>query len=56
MFIALSKNDHTVIPGHALDFAKQIGVEPFVLDTFCGLSVHACPDNGMNLAILKFLE
>jgi homoserine O-acetyltransferase/O-succinyltransferase len=56
MFIAVSKNDHTVTPGPALEFAHDIGVVPFVFDGTCGHSIHLCPDNGMNQAILKFLE
>jgi homoserine O-acetyltransferase len=55
MFIAVAKNDHTVTPGPALEFAKKLGVEPFILDNLCGHSVQACPDNGMGQAILKFL-
>jgi homoserine O-acetyltransferase len=56
MFIAVSKNDHTVTPGPALEFAHKIGVVPFIFDGPCGHSIHLCPDNGMNQAILKFLE
>jgi homoserine O-acetyltransferase/O-succinyltransferase len=56
MFIVVAKNDHTVTPGPALEFAKKLGVEPFILDNPCGHSVHACPDNGMGQAILKFLQ
>jgi hypothetical protein len=55
-FIAVSKNDHTVTPGPALEFAHEIGVAPFIFDGPCGHSIHLCPDNGMNQAILKFLE
>jgi homoserine O-acetyltransferase/O-succinyltransferase len=55
MFIVVAKNDHTVTPGPALEFAKKLGVEPFILDNSCGHSIHACPDNGMAQAILKFL-
>ena len=56
IFIAVAKNDHTVTPGPALEFAKKLGVQPFILDNPCGHSVHACPDNGMAQAILKFLR
>ncbi len=56
MFIVAAKNDHTVTPGPALEFARKLGVEPWVLDNPCGHSVHACPDNGMGQAILKFLR
>jgi homoserine O-acetyltransferase len=56
MFIVVSKNDHTVTPGPALEFAKKLGVEPFIFENSCGHSLHACPDNGMGNAILKFLE
>lgn len=56
MFIAVAKNDHTVTPGPALEFAKKLGVPPFILDNPCGHSVHACPDSGMAQAILKFLR
>jgi homoserine O-acetyltransferase len=56
MFIAVSKNDHTVTPGPALEFAKAIGVAPFVLDNACGHSTYACPDEGLGEAILKFLK
>jgi homoserine O-acetyltransferase/O-succinyltransferase len=55
MFIVVAKNDHTVTPDPALEFAKKLGVEPFILDNPCGHSIHACPDNGMAQAILKFL-
>jgi hypothetical protein len=55
MFIVVAKNDHTVTPGPVLEFAKKLGVEPFILDNPCGHSLHACPDNGMAQAILKFL-
>ena len=55
MFIVIAKNDHTVTPGPALEFAKKLGVEPFILDNSCGHSLHAWPDNGMAQAILKFL-
>jgi homoserine O-acetyltransferase/O-succinyltransferase len=55
MFIVVSMNDHTVTPGPSLEFAKRLGVEPFVFDNSCGHSLHACPDNGMGQAILKFL-
>jgi homoserine O-acetyltransferase/O-succinyltransferase len=55
MFIVVARNDHTVTPGPALEFAKKIGVEPFILDNACGHSIHACPDSGMGQAILKFL-
>ncbi len=55
MFIVVSKNDHTVTPGPALEFADKIGVEPFILDNNCGHSLHLCADNGMNRAILEFL-
>ncbi len=56
MFIVVAKNDHTVTPGPALEFAKKLGMEPFILDNPCGHSLHACPDNGMGQAILKFLS
>jgi homoserine O-acetyltransferase len=55
MFIVVAKNDHTVTPGPALEFAGKLGVEPFILDNSCGHSIHACPDNGMGRSILKFL-
>jgi homoserine O-acetyltransferase len=55
MFIVVSKNDHTVTPGPALEFANKLGVKPFILDNPCGHSLHACPDNGMSKAILEFL-
>jgi homoserine O-acetyltransferase/O-succinyltransferase len=55
MFMVVAKNDHTVTPGPALEFAKKLGVEPFVLDNPCGHSIHACPDNNMGQMILKFL-
>jgi homoserine O-acetyltransferase len=55
MFIVVARNDHTVTPGPTLEFAKKLGVEPFILDNSCGHSIHACPDNGMGQAILKFL-
>jgi homoserine O-acetyltransferase/O-succinyltransferase len=55
MFFVVAMNDHTVTPGPALEFAKKLGVEPFVLDNDCGHSLHACPDDGMGKAILKFL-
>jgi hypothetical protein len=53
--IVTAKNDHTVAPGSTIEFAKKIGVEPFILDNPCGHSIHACPDHGMGPAILKFL-
>jgi homoserine O-acetyltransferase/O-succinyltransferase len=56
MLIVAAKNDHTVTPGPALEFAKKLGVGPFILDNPCGHSVHACPDNGMAQAILNFLK
>lgn len=56
LFIAVSKSDHTVTPGPALEYAGQMGVEPFILDNACGHSLHLCPDNGMYRAILEFLE
>jgi homoserine O-acetyltransferase/O-succinyltransferase len=55
MFIVISKNDHTVTPGPALEFASKLGVKPFIIDNACGHSFHACPDNGMSSAILHFL-
>lgn len=55
MFIITAKNDHTVTPGPALEFAKKLGAETFILDNSCGHSIHACSDNGMGQAILKFL-
>jgi homoserine O-acetyltransferase len=56
MFMAVLKSDHTVTPGPAWEFAQKLGVEPFVFDNSCGHSLHACPDNEMGQAILKFLE
>ena len=56
MFIAVSRSDHTVSPGPALEFAVKIGVVPFIFDGPCGHSVHLCPDGGMSRAILRFLE
>jgi homoserine O-acetyltransferase len=56
MFIAVSKNDHTVSPGPALEFANKLGVAPFVLDNPCGHSLHLCADNDMGETILKFLR
>jgi hypothetical protein len=55
LFIVITKNDHTVTTGPALEFAKKLGAAPFILDNSCGHSIHACPDNGMGQAILKFL-
>ena len=55
MFIVVAKNDHTVTPGPALEFANKLGVKPFILDNACGHSLHACPDEGMGRAILDFL-
>lgn len=55
LFIAVSESDHTVTPGPALEYAKKMEVEPFILDNACGHSLHLCPDNGMNQALLKFL-
>ena len=56
MFIVVSRNDHTVSPGPALQFADRLGVAPFILDNACGHSLHLCPDNGMGTAILQFLK
>jgi homoserine O-acetyltransferase len=56
MFIAVSRNDHTVSPSPALEFADKLGVAPFILDNACGHSLHLCPDNGMENAILQFLK
>ena len=56
MFIVVSKSDHTVTPEPAIEFARKIGVSPFVLENVCGHSLHACSDNGMSQAIMKFLE
>jgi len=56
MLIVVAKNDHTVTPGPALEFARKLGVQPFILDNACGHSLHACPDKGMGQAILRFLE
>jgi homoserine O-acetyltransferase len=56
VFIAVSRNDHTVTPGPALEFAKKMGVAPSIFDGPCGHSVHLCPDNGINRAILDFLR
>jgi homoserine O-acetyltransferase/O-succinyltransferase len=55
MFIVIAKNDHTVTPEPALEFAKKLGVKPFILDNPCGHSIHACPDNNMKQEILEFL-
>jgi homoserine O-acetyltransferase len=55
MLIIVSKSDHTVTPGPALEYAKKLGAMPFILDNNCGHSNHLCPDNGMGQAILKFL-
>jgi homoserine O-acetyltransferase/O-succinyltransferase len=54
-FIVAARNDHTVTPGPALEFAKKLGGEPFIIDNSCGHSIHACPDNDMSKEILKFL-
>jgi hypothetical protein len=55
MFIAVAKADHTVTPAPALDFAKKIGVEPFIMINDCGHSSHLCPDAGLGKAIREFL-
>jgi hypothetical protein len=55
MFIVVALSDHTVTPGPAIEFARKLGIEPFVFDNACGHSLHACPDDGMGKAILKFL-
>ncbi|MDR1727816.1 MAG: alpha/beta fold hydrolase [Acidobacteriota bacterium] len=55
MFIAVSKTDHTVTPGPALEFARRLGVVPFIYEGDCGHSVHYCQDGGMGAALMKFL-
>ena len=54
--LTISMPDHTVSPDPALEFAKALGVEPFVLNNDCGHSLQACRDNGMGKAILDFLS
>jgi homoserine O-acetyltransferase/O-succinyltransferase len=56
MFIVVSKSDHTVTPGPALEFANKLGITPFILDNPCGHSIHLCSDNNMGQAILTFLK
>jgi homoserine O-acetyltransferase/O-succinyltransferase len=56
MFIAVSKKDHTVTPGPALEYAKKLGIEPFIFENDCGHSLHLCLDSGMAKAMNAFLE
>ncbi len=56
MFIAVSRNDHTVTPDPALEYARQTGIVPFIFEGSCGHSTHLCPDDGMTRAIARFLE
>lgn len=56
VLVVVGKYDHTVTPGPAIEFAKQIGAQTMVLDSDCGHMVLSCKADEIVKAVTQFLE
>jgi homoserine O-acetyltransferase len=56
VFVIVSKEDHTVTPGPALEFAKLLNAPTLELDSPCGHLATTCEMAQMTAAIAEFLE
>ncbi len=56
VFVIVSKEDHTVTPQPALDFAKLIGAETLVVDSPCGHIMLMCEMSKLAYQINHFLD
>ena len=55
VFVVVSKYDHTVTPGPAIDFAHLLNAKLLVLDDICGHGAPWCEPNTIADAIAAFL-
>ena len=55
VFVIVSKNDHTVTPGPAIDFAHLLNAKLLVLDDDCGHLASSCDSKTIAPAIADFL-
>ena len=56
VFVIVSKEDHTVTPGPALNFAKLLNAPKLELDSPCGHLATMCEMAQMTVAIAEFLQ
>ena len=55
VFVVVSRFDHVVTPGPALEFAKMINARVLVLDGDCGHLAPSCEAQKVNPAVAEFL-
>ena len=55
VLVVASRQDHTVTPGPALDFAHRLHAEILELNADCGHLLFACQANKVNNAVAEFL-
>jgi homoserine O-acetyltransferase/O-succinyltransferase len=56
VFIIVSKQDHTVTPGPALEFAKLLNAPTLVIDSPCGHLATSCEMAQVAAAVANFLK
>lgn len=56
MFVIVAKQDHTVLPGPALEFARLINAKTLELDSDCGHIAVGCEIERVSKAVQNFWE
>ena len=56
MLVIVNKQDHTVNPRPAADFARMLHARLLELDSDCGHRAHACEMKWIGEAVAEFLE
>jgi homoserine O-acetyltransferase/O-succinyltransferase len=54
--IIIARQDHTVTPQPALEFAAALNVKPLILDSDCGHMAPSCEWQRVNTAVADFLD
>ena len=56
VFVVVSKFDHVVTPGPAIEFASLLGARVLDLESDCGHLATACESRRLNEAVAEFLK
>ena len=56
VFVVVSKLDHVVTPGPAIEFASLLGANVLNLDSECGHLATVCESSRLNAAVKEFLS
>lgn len=56
VFVVVSRFDHVVTPGPAIEFASLLGAKVLNLDSECGHLATVCESSRLNAAVTEFLS